>query len=164
MSTRKWRIVNFVLNIAKKWSAKAEVTWPADGNGSRPTSPLMHERLELWWNYIHLMKMEHEQPFYRCKELYFIILILEENHGLQSGLFLWTFYRVSKKMLLLSSFEFLTLGGVFLGVKNDSKNFGNKKILGCLAKFWVNGHYLSEKCRKFCDFISLWPCLEWNIF
>ena len=79
MSTRKWRIVNFVLNIAKKWSAEAEVTWPADGTGSRPTSPLMHERLELWWNYIHLMKMEHEQPFYRCKELYFIVLIVEEN-------------------------------------------------------------------------------------
>ena len=32
-----------------------------------------------------------------------------------------------KKMLLLSSFEFMTLGGVFTGVKNNSKNFGNKK-------------------------------------
>ena len=32
-----------------------------------------------------------------------------------------------KKMALLSSFEFLGLGGVFLGVKNTSKNFGNKK-------------------------------------
>ena len=35
---------------------------------------------------------------------------------------------VPKKMSLLSGFEFLTLGGVFLGVKNNSKNFGNKKI------------------------------------
>ena len=26
---------------------------------------------------------------------------------------------------------------------------GTKKILGCLAKFWVNGHCLSEKCRNF---------------
>ena len=41
---------------------------------------------------------------------------------------------------------------------------GTKKIVGCLAKFWVNGHYLSEKCRKCCDFMSLWPCLVWNIF
>ena len=31
-----------------------------------------------------------------------------------------------KKMLLLSSFDFLTLGGVLLGVKNNSRNFGNK--------------------------------------
>ena len=30
-------------------------------------------------------------------------------------------------MLLLSSFEYLTLGGVYLGVKNDSKNFEDKK-------------------------------------
>ena len=35
---------------------------------------------------------------------------------------------VPKKMLLLSSFEFLILGEVFLGVKNNSKNLGNKKI------------------------------------
>ena len=42
---------------------------------------------------------------------------------------------VPRRMLLLSGFEFLTLGGVFLGVKNKSKNFGNQKILGCLAKF-----------------------------
>ena len=26
---------------------------------------------------------------------------------------------------------------------------GTKKMLGCLAKFWVNGHCLSEKCRFF---------------
>ena len=42
---------------------------------------------------------------------------------------------VPKKMVIRKGFEFLTLGGVFLGVKNNSKNFGNKKILGCLAKF-----------------------------
>ena len=42
---------------------------------------------------------------------------------------------VPKKMVIRKGFEFLTLGGVFLGVKNNSKNFGNKKILGYLAKF-----------------------------
>ena len=41
---------------------------------------------------------------------------------------------VPKKMVILSGFEFLTLGGVFTGVKNNSKNFGNKTILGCLGK------------------------------
>ena len=33
-----------------------------------------------------------------------------------------------KKIGILSSFVFLGLGGVFLGVKNNSKKFGNKKI------------------------------------
>ena len=50
-----------------------------------------------------------------------------------------------KKMVILSGFEFLTLGGVFLGVKNNSKNSENKKILSCLAKFWVK-----------------WPCFFQN--
>ena len=44
---------------------------------------------------------------------------------------------VPKKLWFKLIFEFLTLGGVFLGTKNNSKNFGNKKKLGCLAKFWV---------------------------
>ena len=30
-------------------------------------------------------------------------------------------------MVIREGFEFLTLEGVFLGVKNISKNFGNKK-------------------------------------
>ena len=33
-----------------------------------------------------------------------------------------------QKISFLSGFEFLTLGGVFFGVKNNSKNFENKKI------------------------------------
>ena len=47
---------------------------------------------------------------------------------------------VPKKIGILSSFEFLGLGGVFLGVKNNSKNFGNKENI-FLAKFWVNGPF-----------------------
>ena len=38
---------------------------------------------------------------------------------------------VPKKIVILSGFEFLTLGGVFLGVKNNSKNFL------FYEKFWV---------------------------
>ena len=103
------------------------------------------------------------------------------ENGLQSKSFLngskdwnqiWTFDHYSNNLLqgvpkrigLLSSFEFIGLWGGFLGVKNNSKNFRNKKNSWFFAKFWVNGHYLSEKCRTFCDFISLWPCSEWNIF
>ena len=37
---------------------------------------------------------------------------------------------VQKSMLLLSGFQFLTLGGMFLGVENNSKNFGNQKNIG----------------------------------
>ena len=42
---------------------------------------------------------------------------------------------VPKKMGLLSGFEFLGLGGVFLGVKNNAKNFWNKKNIGLYSKF-----------------------------
>ena len=41
---------------------------------------------------------------------------------------------VPKKIGILSSSDFLGLGGVFLGVKNNSKNFGNKKNIGLLCK------------------------------
>ena len=47
------------------------------------------------------------------------------------------------------------MGRVFLGVKNNSKNFGNKKnIRLLLAKFSVNRHCFSEKCRIFGVFMS----------
>ena len=49
--------------------------------------------------------------------------------------YLFYIYRVSKKIWYKPILEFLTSGGVFLGVKKNSKNFGNKKIEGCLAKF-----------------------------
>ena len=39
-----------------------------------------------------------------------------------------------KKIRFKPIFEFLTLGGVFLGVKNNSKNFGNKKNIRLLSK------------------------------
>ena len=37
-------------------------------------------------------------------------------------------------MLFKTIIEFLALGGVFLGVKNDSKNSGNKKNTGLFSK------------------------------
>ena len=39
-----------------------------------------------------------------------------------------------KKIGLLSIFEFLGLGGVYLDVKINSKNFGNKKNIRLLSK------------------------------
>ena len=55
----------------------------------------------------------------------YILMIALSSWGLQG---------VPKRMLLLSGFEFLTLGGVFLGVKNNSKNFGNQKNIGLFSK------------------------------
>ena len=42
---------------------------------------------------------------------------------------------VPKKVSVKPIFEFQTLGGVFLGVKNNSKNFENQKKVDSLAKF-----------------------------
>ena len=39
-----------------------------------------------------------------------------------------------KKMVILSGFEFLTLAGVFLGVKINSKNSGTKKNTRLFSK------------------------------
>ena len=41
---------------------------------------------------------------------------------------------VPKKMVILSGFEFLTLRGVFLGIKINSKNFGTKKNTRLFSK------------------------------
>ena len=49
-------------------------------------------------------------------------------HVVQIELELIYLQGIPKKMVIMSGFEFLTLGGVFLGVKNNSTNFGNKKI------------------------------------
>ena len=49
---------------------------------------------------------------------------------------------VPKRIGLLSNFEFLSLGGVFLGVKNNSKNSGMKKNIGIHSK--VNGHFFQK--------------------
>ena len=65
-----------------------------------------------------------------------------------------------KKMLLLSSFEFLTLGRVFLGVKNNSKNFGNKKNIILLSKILSKLTLFIRKMQKvwwFCQVFSFWP-------
>ena len=71
---------------------------------------------------------------------------------------------VPKKMLLLSSFEFLTLGGVFLGVKNNSKNFGNKKNIRLFSKILSKWTLFIRKMQKFWCFMSFWPCQEWKTF
>ena len=60
----------------------------------------------------------------RHREINFLVCIIQLN-----GIYCTT--GCPKKNGLLSSFEFLGLGGAFLRVKNNSKNFRNKKILGC---------------------------------
>ena len=59
---------------------------------------------------------------------------------------------VPKKMVIRKGFEFLTLGGVFLGVKNNSKNFGNKKKLRLLSKIFSKLTLFFSKSSHFLDF------------
>ena len=66
----------------------------------------------------------HHLPFYDSFSSLFGLRLLNSQY-LQG---------VPKKIWFKPIFEFLTLGGVFLGVKNNSKNFGNKKKLGCLGR------------------------------
>ena len=65
---------------------------------------------------------------------------------------------VPKKMVIRKGFEFLTLGGVFLGVKNNSKNFGNKKNITLFSKILSKWTLFIRKMQKF------WPCHEWRAF
>ena len=65
-------------------------------------------------------------------------------------------YRVSQKLHLLSSFEFLTLGGVFTGVKNNSKNFGNKKNIRLFSKILSKWTLLYSKSSNFLEFSWLY--------
>ena len=52
---------------------------------------------------------------------------------------------VPKRIGLLSSFEFLGLGGVFLGVKNNSKDSGTKKNIGSYTKILSKCAFLFRK-------------------
>ena len=56
---------------------------------------------------------------------------------------------VPKKMWFKPVYEFLTLEGVFLGVKNNSKNFGNKKNIGLLSKILSKLTLYIRKMQKF---------------
>ena len=56
---------------------------------------------------------------------------------------LYFIYRMNQKNFPFAHFWVFEHGrGVFRG-KNNSKSFENQKIIGCLAKFWVNQHCLS---------------------
>ena len=54
---------------------------------------------------------------------------------------------VPKKIGILSSFEFLGFGGVFTGVENNRKNFGNKENTGLCSKILMT-HFEMDKAIK----------------
>ena len=58
-------------------------------------------------------------------------------------------------MVILSGFEFLTLGGVFLGVKNNSKNSGTKKNIWLFSKILSKGTLFIKKMQKILCFYEL---------
>ena len=55
----------------------------------------------------------------------------------------WILQGVPKKMWFKPIFEFLTLGVVFSGVKNNSNNFGNK-----IKKKWRKMDFIRSKLQK----------------
>ena len=71
---------------------------------------------------------------------------------------------VPKKIGILSSFEFLGLGEVFLGVKNNSKNFGNKKNIGLLSKILSKLTLFIRKMQKCWCFYEFMAMLRMEIF
>ena len=91
-----------------------------------------------------------------------------KNKDSNSGLLL---QGVPKKMWFKPIFEFLTLGGVFLGVKNNSKNFKNKKNIRLFSKILSKRTFFNSKSLNFLDFIWLFqlqnvknPLKSQNIF
>ena len=62
---------------------------------------------------------------------------------------------VPKKMWSKLIFEFFTMGRVFLGVKNNSKNFGNKKNIRLLSKILSKLTLFLRKMQKFWCFYEL---------
>ena len=58
-------------------------------------------------------------------------------------------------MVIRKGFEFLTLGGVFLGVKNNSKNIGNKKNIRLFSKILSKWTLFIRKMQKFWCFYEL---------
>ena len=59
---------------------------------------------------------------------------------------------VPQKIGILSSFKFLDLGGVFLGVKNNSKNFGNHKNIRVYSKILSKTTLFYSKSSNFHEF------------
>ena len=65
---------------------------------------------------------------------------------------------VPKKIGILSSFEFLELGGVFLGIKNNSNNFGNKnnsRFFGKILRKWTLFVRKMKKIMWIFEFIAM---------
>ena len=62
-------------------------------------------------------------------------------------------YQVSQKNILKLIFEFLSLRGVFLGVQNNSKIFGNKKNIRLFKKFLSKWTLLHSNSFNFLEFL-----------
>ena len=88
----------------------------------------------------------HHPPFYDSFSSLFGLRLLNSQY-LQG---------VPKKIWFKPIFEFLTLRGVFLGVKNNSKNFGNKKNIWLFSKIlskWTLYYSKSSDLLNLYDFV-----------
>ena len=104
--------------------------------------------------YCYVNILSNELLLYRTWRLTFVVSLSIFISIDKLDIFPWNWYLqgVPKKMWFKPIFEFMTFEGVFSGVKNNSKNFGNKKILDCLAKFWVNGPCFVQNLPFFLSF------------
>ena len=100
--------------------------------------------LNLLWNYYEvcgrycLYRGIHSRPVYH------------QNIAYQSYL-----QGVQKKMWFKPILGFLTLGGVFIGVENNSKNFENKKNIRLFSKILSKWTLFIRKMQKFWCFYEL---------
>ena len=68
----------------------------------------------------------------------------------------WQYTGCPKKNYLSAHFWVLSSGGVFLGVKNNSKNFGNRKNIRLLSKILSKWTLFYSKYSNFLAFLWLW--------
>ena len=98
---------------------------------------------------------------YQNKSYYIIIIINNQTDKIKYGTYKKNelFRRitenlqdVSKRILLLSGSEILTMGEVILGVKNNSKNFENQKDIRLFSKILSKSTFFYSKFSNFHEF------------
>ena len=83
------------------------------------------------------------------------IAIWFTHRTMYSSKYSWKYTGCPKKVTFKLIFEFLSWGGVFLGVKKNSKNFGNKKNIWLLNKILRKCTLFYSKSSNFIEFSLL---------
>ena len=120
-------------------SSLSSLTWEILDTNNSPELVLEHEyNQSLQWM---------QQSFSNLRQVCSRVIVLTVQ------ILTWQLQGVPKKMVIRKGFEFLTLEGVFLGVKKNSKNFGNKKNIRLLSKILSKWTLFCSKSSKFLEFL-----------